>query len=56
MAILYVGTSLGGWKASPGALTWLKSQEKVPKKKKPAAVKAKGPTETIKKSLLRIRQ
>src|SRR4051812_41692178 len=39
-AILYTGTSLGAWKASPGSLTWLKDREKGTKKKRPANAKA----------------
>jgi tetratricopeptide (TPR) repeat protein len=55
-AIIYAGTFLGGWKATTGALTWLKAQEKGTKKRRASAPKAKGPTAEVKQRLARLHQ
>jgi tetratricopeptide (TPR) repeat protein len=61
-AILYAGTSLAGWKATPGALSWLKDQEKGTKGRRSSAAKAKakaktkGPTDEVKQRLRKLRQ
>lgn len=53
-AILYVGNALGGWKATPGAIAWLKEQ--APKPKAPAKPKSKGPTAAVLKRLEKLPQ
>ncbi|HMB02494.1 MAG TPA: hypothetical protein VKP69_01995, partial [Isosphaeraceae bacterium] len=54
-AVLYAAGGLSAWKETPGAITWLRSREK--RTGRPCAKsKAKGPTLTIKKRLLRLPQ
>jgi tetratricopeptide (TPR) repeat protein len=57
-AIIYAGTFLGGWKSTPGALTWLKAVEKGARKKPARSSKsrAKGPTDEVKLRLGKLRQ
>jgi tetratricopeptide (TPR) repeat protein len=57
-ALLYVAGALGAWKGTPGAITWLRGREKPAKKPRAGtrAAKAKGPSEALKKRLLRLPQ
>ena len=55
-AIVYAAASLPGWKVTPGALTWLKNQEKRPLKDRPTAAKAKGPSDKSKAQLEKMPQ
>ncbi len=43
-AILYVANNLGAWKSSAGALAWLRSKVKDPRKRRPKVKPAVGPT------------
>jgi tetratricopeptide (TPR) repeat protein len=55
-AALYAAGGLSAWKEAPGAITWLRSQEKQMERPRAKPPKAKGPTTTIKKRLLRLPQ
>jgi tetratricopeptide (TPR) repeat protein len=48
-ALNYVGSFMAGWKATPGAVAWLRANSKTKKKKEPSA--PKGPLVLIKKWL-----
>lgn len=50
-AIDYVGSFLAPWKATPGAIAWLRDNVTSAKKKKPTAPQPKGPLALIKKWL-----
>ena len=50
-ARLYVAGALSGWKATPGAIPWLKEQEPRAKHREPAEPQPKGPTSPVKKRL-----
>src|SRR5204862_534016 len=49
-ALNYVGSFLAGWKATPGAVAWLRSNVK-PKRREPEAPPPKGPLGFVKKWL-----
>ena len=53
-AILYVASQLGAWKSSSGALTWLRSKVKDPKKARRKARPSSGASVTSKARLLRL--
>ncbi len=43
-AILYVGHNLSAWKSSPGAIAWVRSKEKAPRKPRRKVPSAAGPS------------
>ncbi len=53
-AILYVAAHLGAWKAAPGALAWVRSRVKEPRKRRPKAPASDGPTPESVGRLLRL--
>jgi tetratricopeptide (TPR) repeat protein len=55
-AVMYAAAALSAWKGTPGAITWLRSQEKQTEKPRSRAKtpKAKGPSPTLTKRLLRL--
>ncbi len=50
-AVLYVANHLGAWKSTPGSLTWVRSSA-APKKRKPKAKRAEGPSPAAAERLL----
>ena len=52
-AVLYVANHLGAWKSSPGSLTWVRSAT-APKKRKPKARAAEGPSGASERRLLKL--
>jgi hypothetical protein len=55
-AYIYCATSLSAWKATSGALSWLKNQVTGRKKPPARSVKATGPTAEVKQTLQKLRQ
>jgi tetratricopeptide (TPR) repeat protein len=55
-AVMYAAAALSAWKGTPGAITWLRNQEKQAEKPRSRAKtpKAKGPSPTLTKRLLRL--
>jgi tetratricopeptide (TPR) repeat protein len=47
-ALEYIGGFLAGWKATPGAVDWLRGQDAKTKKRKAAEPEAKGPLTLVK--------
>lgn len=50
-ALNYVGSTLGAWKATPGAVAWLRANTPAARKKESRLPKAKGPTASLKKRI-----
>ena len=55
-AVFYVGTTLSGWRETPGATAWLKEVEQGAKPKRAEGPRARGPTPRVKERLLRLPQ
>ncbi len=53
-AILYVGSHLGAWKSAPGAVAWVRSKVKAPKKRGPKPSASIGPSPGSRESLGRL--
>jgi tetratricopeptide (TPR) repeat protein len=55
-AILYAASAMGGWKATAGAMAWLKEAGPKPKARKTRGPRTQGPLPLVKKRLLRLPQ
>lgn len=55
-AILYAASAMGGWKSTPGALTWLKGTASKPKAPKPQRPKSGKSLPVVQKRLLGLPQ
>jgi len=53
-AVLYVAAQLGAWKSSAGALAWVRSRFKDPKKRRPKPKISAGPSAFSEERLLRL--
>jgi tetratricopeptide (TPR) repeat protein len=47
-AVMYVGSFLAGWRATPGAIAWLRANDDKARKRKPPEPEGKGPLDTVK--------
>ena len=50
-AVLYVGNHLGGWKAAPGAISWVRSRVKERRGRRPKAANPVGPSPAVEERL-----
>ena len=48
-ALNYVGSFLAGWKATPGAIAWLRAHDEASRKRKARATQPRGPLDLVKK-------
>jgi tetratricopeptide (TPR) repeat protein len=55
-AVMYAGDFMGAWKATPGAMAWLRGAEPPPRKKRAAAPPAEGPSPLVKERLRKLPQ
>jgi tetratricopeptide (TPR) repeat protein len=55
-AVLYAGGALAGWKATPGAMAWLKALEQGAKKRSSRLPRPQGPLPLVKTRLKRLEQ
>lgn len=50
-AILYVASQLAAWKSVPGAIAWVRSQVKTPRKRQAKALRSVGPSPDVEQRL-----
>jgi tetratricopeptide (TPR) repeat protein len=55
-AILYAASAMGGWRATPGAMAWLRATGRRPRARKPPVERPKGPLPLVKARLRRVPQ
>jgi tetratricopeptide (TPR) repeat protein len=55
-ALVYIGSFLSGWKATPGAVDWLREVAKPAKKKRTRGPRAQGPSSAVKERLRELPQ